>query len=226
MGGCSSMSGVTTRVAPTSRACWRRTAEGSLTVMSEIPCARSTATSRLTGPAPVTSTRSSGPTSDSRNACRVMAIGSASAATLVGRESGNPDQAVGRHRLVLAEGAAVSDEVGRGTVQAHRRAAPSTWSTVPPHPGAGFPTTRSPGDQPEPLGAAATMPDHSWPRMAPGLAYRSRTMCRSEPQMPHSAISTSTSPVPAPDMAPARRLFCRRPHKRLPASVVMARGKD
>ena len=64
-----------------------------------------------------------------------------------GRERiGNPDQAVGRHRLVLAEGTAVPDEVGRGAVQAHRRAAPSTGpadaaprSRVPHHPVAGRP---------------------------------------------------------------------------------------
>ena len=111
MGGSSSMSGVTTRVAPTSSARWRRTGEGSLTVMSEIPWARSTAMmSSPTGPAPVTSTRSSGPTPARRTACRVIAVGSVSAATLVERESGNPDQAVGRDRLVAAERTAVPEE--------------------------------------------------------------------------------------------------------------------
>ena len=45
-------------------------------------------TSSPTGPAPVTSTRSAGPTRASRTACRVIAVGSVRAATLVGRESG------------------------------------------------------------------------------------------------------------------------------------------
>ena len=38
------------------------------------------------------------------------------------------------------------------------------------------------------------MPDHSWPRMAPGFTYRSNTRWRSDPQIPHSATSTSSSP--------------------------------
>ena len=71
----------------------------------------------------------------------------------------------------------------------------------------------------------ATMPDHSWPRMAPGLAYCSRTICRSEPQMPHSAISTSTSPGPGSGQGTCSRAILRRLHKRLPASVVRARRK-
>ena len=37
----------------------------------------------------------------------------------------DPDQAVGRHCLVLAEGPAVAGEVRRGAPQAHRRAAPA-----------------------------------------------------------------------------------------------------
>ena len=94
--------------------------------MSLMPCARSTAMiSRPTGPAPVTRTRSSGRTSASRSACRVIAVGSASAAGRVGKRIGDPDQPVGRHCLVLAERPAVAGEVRRGALQAHRRAAPA-----------------------------------------------------------------------------------------------------
>ena len=52
----------------------------------------------------------------------------------------------------------------------HTEGRPRRHGRHAPQPGAGFPTTRSPGDQPESLGAAATMPDHSCPRMAPGFA--------------------------------------------------------
>ena len=120
-------------------------AEGSLTVMSEIPWARSTATSsRPTGPAPVTSTRSSGWTSASRSACRVMAVGSARAATLVGRESGIRIRPSAATVLYWQNAPRYPAKSAVGTVQAHRRAAPPA-GPAPPHPGDGFPTTRSPG---------------------------------------------------------------------------------
>ena len=124
-----------------------------------------------------------------------MAIGSARAATLVERESGI------RIRLsaatVLYWQNAPRYPTKSGVVRfKHTDGRPRRQARQRPHPGDVFPTTRSPGVQPESLGAAATMPDHSCPRMAPGLAYRSNTIWRSEPQMPHSAISTSTSPVP------------------------------
>ena len=126
MGGSSSVSGVTTRVAPTSSACWRRTAEGSLTVMSEIPWARSTATMQQpdrTGPGDehaIVRADVGQPHCVQRDGRRLGQRGHP------GRQRiGNPDQAVGRHRLVLAEGTPVPAEVRRGTVQAHRRAAPS-----------------------------------------------------------------------------------------------------
>ncbi len=170
MGGGPSTSGVMTRVAPTSRACWRRTAEGSLTVMSEIPWARNTATSRSpTGPAPMTSTRSSGPNVEQPQ--RVQGDGRRLGQRRHPRRQGigNPDQVVGRHRLVLAEGAAVSDEVGRGHGSGIPKAGlvDRAGTRRTPEPGSPPPGRRE--TNPSHSGRAATMPDHSWPRMAPGF---------------------------------------------------------
>src|SRR5271154_3642074 len=99
-----------------------------------------------------------------------MATGSASAATLVGRESGiriRPSAAT----VLYWQKAPRYPKKSAVARFRHTEGRPRRQGRQTPHPGAGFPTTRSPGDQPEPVGAVATMPDHSWPRIAPGLAY-------------------------------------------------------
>ena len=99
----------------------------------------------------------------------MMAIGSASAAALVGSESGiriNPSAATVLN-WQKAPRYPTKSAVAR---RRHTEGRPRRHGRHTPQPEAAFPTTRSPGAHPEPSGAAATMPDHSWPRMAPGLA--------------------------------------------------------
>ena len=74
----------------------------------------------------MTRTRSSGATPARRNACRVMAVGSASAATLVGRESGIRISPSAATVLYWQKAPRYPTKSADGTVQAHRRAAPST----------------------------------------------------------------------------------------------------
>ena len=117
-------------------------------------------------------------------------MGSASAACARGERVGDPKQIGTRD----ASGTRRRPRASRGCrdgspALADRRPAPAAGS-ADPHPGEGLNTTRSPADHPGPSRSAdATVPDHSWPRMAPGRAYRSSTRWRSDPQMPHSATS-------------------------------------
>ena len=171
----------------------------------------------------MTSTRSSGPTSARRNACNVIAIGSARAATLVGSESGIRIRPSAADRLVLAERAAVADEVGRGTVEAHRRATPPAGSAdaasrrwIPHHSVAGQ-TSRSRSAQRR---RRPTIRDREWHpawRTSPGpCADRSRRS-----RTPRSRRAPRRAPARV--AAPPRPRSCRRPRRRLLASTRSAR---
>ena len=92
MGAAARAPGSIARAAPTASARSRRRAAGSETVMSSTPRVRSTAVvSRPTGPAPVTSTRSSGETSARFTVWIAIAVGSVSAAARLDSASGIRD---------------------------------------------------------------------------------------------------------------------------------------
>ncbi len=72
-----------------------------------------------------------------------------------------------------------------------------------PHLGEGPPIARSPIAQPvtsAPI--AATVPENSWPSIAPALPPHSMRKCRSEPQIPQWLTSSSSSPGPGTGVGP------------------------
>ena len=150
------------------RACRRRTSDGSLTVMSSMPRARSTATvSAPTGPAPVTRTRSSASAPDrftrvDRDRGRLGERGVAD-----GESVGDPQQPARVHASVAAEGAVPRREVGRRSFEAHRR--PSA-SASPARPAAGARVRDDPRARFPHVVGARTLHDSSRPLVSEHVA--------------------------------------------------------
>ena len=188
--------------------------------MSEIPCARSTAMMRSpTGPAPVTSTRSSGSTPANRTAWRAIAVGSASAATLVGRESGSGSGCRLATVLYAQNAPRYPTVVRRGSIRGIPKAGPVGRAGTRRTPEQGSP----PPGRPETIRSrlaqrprSRTIRARGWPQ-----AWRSAPEPCADRSRRYRTRRSRRAPrrVPAPDEARPRRRSCRRPHRQPPASI-------
>ena len=165
--------------------------------MSRTPRLRSTAVvSKPTGPAPVTSTRSSGDTPARLTVCSAIAVGSVSAAARVESALGDAHEPRRGHELVPAERAAGEvEEVGRLAAQADRGPAARARAARAAARRSGRARRARPISQPL---DRRRRPRRSCPPIrgrapSPGRANCSSTRCRSVPQMPQCETSTSTS---------------------------------
>ena len=200
----SAVDGSMTAVAPRSTAAWRRPSAGSETTISRTPMRSAhSVTASPTGPAPITSTRSSGERRARFTACSPTAIGSTSAPVSSGTASPKTHDSAALTRTSSAN-APGPPPTPRSCACGHRAGSPARQSRQVPHAITGSATAAVPSGHASATSgpAATTSPTNSCPMIAPSGMYGA--IFRSDPQMPTAATRRTRWPACATGSSTSR----------------------